>query len=189
MTLLKDRLDAAGVDTASARLAALSVRSLQECDGSVALATEALWRALSKEPWVAKEALLKPVLIERLRDMTGEVKSGTNQDHKTDKPRAAAPVLVSSNRRNTAPNPERRRAVQEIVRKAVEVIRFKHLTADGRDWAVVGAHELSGMARDGKLAAAIREHLGSLSNSQQVKPIGELISAATFNKLRASLEP
>jgi hypothetical protein len=177
MTLLKEKMQAAGVDTAAMRLAALAITALQECDGSIAAATEALFRKLSAEPWVTKEALLKPYLTERQVDMRGPAQHQPSQ----------APVAAPHGERSR-PDPHRRRAVAQIVHKAVEAIRFKHFTSDGRDWATVGAHELNGMGRDGKLAGAIEARLGALSNIQKFKPLGELISRTIFNEVRASLE-
>lgn len=182
MTLLKERLQSAGVDTSQARLAALAVVALQNSRGSLAAAAEALWTALSREPAVAKEALLKPYLAERQRDMRG----GIPPNPVTELPGVPANPIPHVPRR--MPSPDRQRAITQIARKAVEAIHFKHLTSDGRDWATVGAHELAGMDRDGKLARAIRSHLGALSNSQQVKPLGDLMTAAKFNEVRASAE-
>jgi len=174
MTLLKDNMQAAGVDTAKARLAALAVTALQGCKGSIPAAVEALFRKLGNEPWVLKEALLKPFLEERLSDMRGPLAS-----------RVPADLPPSVVRRQS--DPERKRAVAQVVQRAVDAIRFKHLTSDGRDWAEVGAHELYGMDRDGALARVIKDRLGVLSNEQKFKPLGELMTPMVFNEVRASL--
>jgi hypothetical protein len=174
MTLLKEKLQTAGINLAASRLATLAFMALHECHGDISAAADALFGMLSKEPRVAKEALLKPYLIQRQADMRGS------------QPQVSEPAPARVERRR--PDPQQRRAVAQIVHSAVDAIHFKHLTSDGRDWATVGAHELIGMDRDGKLASAIKDRLGALSNAQQVKPIGELMTRAIFNEVRTSLE-
>lgn len=185
MTLLKERLETAGVNTAEAKLVALAVTALQQCGGSIETAVDVLWKSLVSEPHVIKEMFLRPYLAERQRDMQGSA---------TATPKAAEPrpmALVCSAvaaPKRAPPSPDRQRAVARIVAKAVEIIRFKHTTHDGRDWAEVHAYELASMGRDGALAKAIQSHLGTLTGGQQSKPIGDLMTAATFNKLRETVQ-
>lgn len=192
MTLLKDRLEKAGAITAESRLAALTVSALQESHSSVDVAVEALWKKLSAESWIVKEMFLRPYVAERHRDMRGSV-GETGVTGVAGCCRAPAGVAqervakLDSPQRRVA-SPERKQAVAKIVEKAVQIIRFKCTTSDGRDWAQVHAYELGAMDRDGALARAIKERLGALSNSQTNKPIGELMTAAVFNDVRTTVE-
>lgn len=190
MTLLKDRMTAAGLNTAESRLAVLAVSALQESNGSLGVAVETLWRKLSSESWVAKEVWLKPYLIDRQRDMRGVA-----APHQAAVECAAAPpptgsppsgVTIRAPRRSP-PDPERRENIARLVEKAVTVIRFKYQTSDGRDWAAVGAHELAGMDRDGALARALQARLGAVSNSQRFMTLGELMAPNVFDEVRSSL--
>lgn len=58
-------------------------------------------------------------------------------------------------------------------------------TSDGRAWGDVGAHELDGMDRDGALARAVKAHLGVLLNKQRFMKVRDLVSPATFEKIRS----
>lgn len=180
MTLLKERMTAAGVDASQARLAALAWEALKANNGAIEGAIERLFRELANNPQVVKEALLRPYLIERQRDM----RNGTTPN--PEPPRRD--LDGSRHRTQLAPDPARTQRVAAIVNKAVNVILFKHMTANGRDWATVGAHELVGMDRDGRMARAVEARIGRLSNSDRFKPIGELMTRTTFNEVRASLE-
>lgn len=60
-------------------------------------------------------------------------------------------------------------------------------TSDGRPWGDVGAHELDGMGRDGALAQALKNHLGSLSNTQRFKTIRDLVNPETFEAIRSKI--
>lgn len=71
-------------------------------------------------------------------------------------------------------------AVKNAIAKALFDRVF---TSDGRPWGDVGAHELDGYARDGKMATALRNHLGVLTNEQRMKPIRELISPKKFEQI------
>ena len=192
MTLLKEKMQAAGVDTAAARLASLAVVALQEAKGYIPAATEALFRKLSDEPNVIKEALLKPYLSERAADMRGPHLRRQDQAPAI---RESAPEICNPPRgnltaitpRRRAPDPERAQVISRVVSAAVAAVRFKALTSDGRDWAEVGAHELYGMARDGALASAIVDRLGVLTNEQRFKSLGELISPKVFNEVRSAV--
>lgn len=176
MTLLNDRLKEAGVKTAESRLAVLALESLRESNQRVVIAMEILWKKLSNEPWVAKEALLLPYLRERHRDMRG---SAQPEPEKTSEP------TKSVIKPRQTPSPERKVAVDKLVKKALNVIQFKYKTSDGRDWARVGAHELDGMDRDGELARAVKSELGTLTNKQRFLDLGELMTPKSFNEIRA----
>ena len=60
-------------------------------------------------------------------------------------------------------------------------------------WSFARSREME-MTRDEaiatvvKLARAIKDRLGALSNAQQVRPIGELMTRVQFNEARASLK-
>lgn len=177
MTLLKDRLQSAGANTADARLVVMAVDALREAEGSLPSAINILWKNLINESWVAREVWLRPYLVDRLKDMRGPI----SEEEPKETARPKTPNV------QTKVSPERKAAIDSLINKAVAVIQFKYRTSDGRDWARVGAHELAGMDRDGTLAREIRSALGQLSNSQATKELGELMSPSVFNDIRARL--
>lgn len=173
MTLLAEKLKAAGAQTAESCLMVLACEALRESRGDASAAADKLWRKLQDDYWAAKEVFLLPYLRERLRDMQG--KAAHAFEKAMPRPAPQAP------KRSPA---ERKAGVEKIITKAVQAIKFGHMTSDGRDWASVGAHELDGMVRDGVLAQAIKNKLGVLSNSQRFKTIGELMNAESFERAR-----
>lgn len=186
MTLLSDRLREAGAPAAQSRLAVLAVEALRDNDGSLLKAASSLWKKLEAEPWIAKELWLLPYLRDRKLDMNRMAADSKKAPPPAEEVKQSNPVPVDARGRRK-PNPDRSVEIADLAQRAASVILFKHKTSDGRDWARVGAHELAGMDRDGVLARAIQNRLGSLSNSQRFMEIGDLMNSKTFYEVVAEV--
>lgn len=182
MNLLKERLESAGIDVASARLASLAFDALRESDGQLSIAADILWRKLKAEPAVVKAMWLMPYLLDRQRDMRGGTPAVKTEKYRQTIREALAPLPPRAKL-----SPQSRATVKKLMKKAVEVIQFKYKMNDGRDAARVRAYEIDHLARDGALFAAIKSRLGVLPNSQSEKELGELMSPKEFNDIRSLL--
>lgn len=74
------------------------------------------------------------------------------------------------------------RAAIGVVQRQIAISVFDRVkTSDGRAWGNVGAHELSGMSRDGAIAAAVESRLGVLTNEQRFLTLRELMRPDDFD--------
>lgn len=181
MTLLGEKLKKSGIDTAEARLAVLAFEALRETT-ALHEAAVVLSQKLTAEPWVIIDMWLAPYLRERQRDMNGNTPAQSS----------AAPLDLSDCHVFKSPalyrphqplSPEAKAKVEKIIKHAVQHLRFGYLTADGTDWADVGAHELDGMDRDGALARAVKGKIGVLTNEDRFRKVGDLMTAKQFNEM------
>lgn len=184
MTLLGEKLKKSGIDTAEARLAVLAFEALRETT-ALHEAAVVLSQKLTAEPWVIIDMWLAPYLRERQGDMNGNTPAQSM---------TAPPPLnlsdchvfkspVPSRPRPPLPSPEAKAQIDSIIKKAVQHIQFGYKTADGTDWANVGAHELDGMDRDGALARAVKARIGVLTNEDRFRKVGDLMTAKQFNEI------
>lgn len=174
MTLLSDRLQEAGADTATARLAVLATESLRENGGSLAQAASALWKKLTGEAWVARDAWIIPYLRERQRDMKG---AATPEPENTREP--ATPP-----RPQAKPNPKQKAKIDKIIKKAVDIVTFGYKVSDGRDVATVGIHERHKFQRDGALFDELEKELPVLTGNMRFANFGEILTAKQFKAAR-----
>jgi hypothetical protein len=86
--------------------------------------------------------------------------------------------------------PAAERAKEEKAFEVMRVALFGIKLSDGRDVAVVRAHELPGMARDGNLARELMKELPVLTDENRFAEIGSLITKekAQAAKRRAELQ-
>lgn len=187
MTLLGEKLKAAGVETADARLMVLAIDALRESKGAIDEAAIVLWTKLQQEPWVAMDLWLLPYLRDRQRDMAGpqstafvKIEAGLNEALSIARD-TATPSKIHV--RPKAPSPESKARIDSIIKRAVQHIQFGYKTSDGTDWAQIGAHELDGMDRDGAMARAVKARIGVLTNEDRFRTVGDLMTAKQFNEV------
>lgn len=73
-------------------------------------------------------------------------------------------------------------AVSRIKSIVAQTVLDRTKTSDGRAWGDVGAHELDGMERDGKLAKLIQSRIGVLTNADRFRKVRELITPKRFEE-------
>lgn len=86
------------------------------------------------------------------------------------------------------PSPTSIAAVAKIKNAVAITVLDRAKTSDGRPWGDVGAHELDGMDRDGKLARAIKSRLGVLTNADRFKTMRELMTPKQFEECREEVK-
>lgn len=159
MTLLADKLKAAGADTFEARFVVFTVEALRLHPDSVSKA------------WMHIGAVFGH---EYLRLILSDMKAGDLPKRK-----AAEPILIQ----RTPPaklSPEKKAKIDKAVQKAVEILTFGYKVADGRDWADVGAHELDSLDRDGSMAREIKRELPVLTGNMRFANLREVLTVDQF---------
>ena len=168
MTLLSDKLKAAGIDTFESKFAKLAFEALQHHPDSVIDA----WRYLGV-------TFGHEYMRERLKDMRGAAPEKEKHSPRTP---LSHPPIVTPTRKPISP--QQKAAIDKIINKAVDIVKFGCNTSDGRDWARVHPYEFAAMKRDNALVTAVEGQLGTLSNHQFQQELGELIKPEVFSKLR-----
>jgi hypothetical protein len=168
MNAIAEKLEAAGVDTIGARLTTSCTEAIRRHPDSVG------------DAW----ALVGTIFgHEFVRGLMGDMRG----PQEPESPPATLDLRDCHVFKSPAPykprviQPERLQKRQEL--QAIIRIRFGYKTADGTDWAQVGAHELDGMDRDGAMARAVKARIGVLTNEDRFRKIGDLMTAKQFEEV------
>lgn len=180
MTVIAEKLRAAGADTVGAQLTTACVDAIRSHPDNV----EAAWRQVGA---VFGYDLIKSLM----RDMTPDTKKGFGSQFASgEKKIQSAPVKIGETQYTAfeykprvipAERLEKRRQLRELVRS-----KFKN--SNGVSWSDVGWHELTALQRDGAEAKALLE-AGPANVPNDGRTVGDVLGVKRTDEIIGKFRP
>jgi hypothetical protein len=177
------------IKTREFQLRQIAADILHRCHCNIERSVPSFEKAITDNPALLFEVLkfYNPLLLgEALRfylaeHATGKFPAGNDRNRR-------APSRPSTFVGQREPSSSALAATLSVAKNMARTVLDTSKTSDGRPWGDVCAHELGGMERDGKFAAALRDKIGALNDKQRTLPIRELISPDGFSAVLRQME-